>query len=425
MLLNGLRFITTLAVDIAASSETSLRLVYYTGRNSTGADKTIRTDLTVVADEDITDTIPTNGNGFDDTAIWVLVDRVSTIDRFGAFWAPKGQSGNTEITAEIDRDADPLSDLISMYRKVTLKDDGSANYMTNKDSGALDGLGDGTAGGSWEASSGRTNMTGEQLHRYSVCRSPRVGATTRTFAKAPASFAATGVIINEVRNDTSDANLDWIELHHHVDIAATTAATAQNLENWTVSIVTATKADDGTYSAPVDTSQVRLPKYKLQPGEYLVIYNRDPGDTILAGGMNIEDVAAGTQVNKGSSHLYFIADKTDTGDNKLVPLNLPSDKKFLLLLRNGTDKVNTHEKLVDYAGNGFFSVSTPTKNTDIHPFIAWGVPGDQEGIGDLIRLLLVRVLGDGPRASKLTVHIIRIPVPITECTKMTGQISGL
>ena len=205
----------------------------------------------------------------------------------------------------------------------------------------------------------------------------------RTFAKAPASFSATGVIINEVRNDTSDANLDWIELHHHTDIAATTAATAQNLENWTVSIVTATKdPDDGTYSAPVDTSQVRLPKYKLQPGEYLVIYNRDPGDTILAGGMNIEDVAAGTQVNKGSSHLYFIADKTDTGDHKLVPLNLPSDKKFLLLLRNGTDKVNTHEKLVDYAGNGFFSVVNDTKNTDIHPFIAWGVPGDQEAIGD-------------------------------------------
>ena len=49
----------------------------------------------------------------------------------------------------------------------------------------------------------------------------------------------------------------------------------------------------------------RLPKYKLQPGEYLVVYNRDPGDTILAGGMNIEDVAAGTQVNKGSSHAVF------------------------------------------------------------------------------------------------------------------------
>ena len=161
-------------------------------------------------------------------------------------------------------------------------------------------------------------------------------------------------------------------MHHHADIAATTAATAQNLENWTVSIVTATKADDGTYSAPVDANLFSLPKYKLQPGEYLVVYNRDPGDTILAGGVNIEDVAAGTQVNKGSSHLYVVRDG----------LNLPSDKKFLLLLRNGNDKVDTHEKLVDYAGNGFFSVSTPAKNTDIHPFIAWGVPGDQEAIGE-------------------------------------------
>ena len=268
--------------------------------------------------------------------------------------------------------------------KLTLVD-GKLEYKkieTGVDKGKLDGLGDGTGAGSWEASVGRNkNLSGGFIGSPSTAHTT-VGGGAKTFAKAPASFAATGVIINEVRNDTSDANLDWIELYHHVDIAATTAATAQNIENWTLSIVTATKNDDGTYKDPTDTSQVRLPKYKLQPGEYLVIYNRDPGDTILAGGMNIEDVAAGTQVNKGSSHLYFIADKTDTGDNKLVPLNLPSDKKFLLLLRNGTDKVDKPEKLVDYAGNGFFSVDNDTHNTDIHPFIAWGVPGDQEGIGD-------------------------------------------
>ena len=173
------------------------------------------------------------------------------------------------------------------------------------DKGKLDGLGDGTAAGSWEASAGRNaNLSGSFIGSPGGTHHSRVGGTAKTFAKAPASFAATGVIINEVRNDTSDANLDWIELHHHADIAATTAATAQNLENWTVSIVTATKADDGTYSAPVDANLFSLPKFKLQPGEYLVVYNRDPGDTILAGGMNIEDIAAGTQVNKGSSHLY-------------------------------------------------------------------------------------------------------------------------
>ena len=357
-------------------ADDALRLVYYTGRNSTGAYMTIRTDSTAeAADED--------ADGFDDTAIWVLVDRVSTIDRFGAFWAPKGQSGNIEIGDE-DRDADTLSDLISMYRKVNLKDDGSAKYKVKKaaDGGGLDGLGDGTAGGSWEASSGRRNIlvSGRYIGSpYAV--HVGVGGTVKTFAKAPASFAATGVIINEVRNDTSEANLDWIELHYHVDVAATTAPVGQNLENWTLSMVTATKNADGTYKDAKDENFAILPKYKLQPGEYLVIYNRDPGDTILAGGMNIEDVAAGRQVNKGSSHLYFIADKTSTVKPKVKPLDFP-EEKFLLLIRNGNDKVNSHEKLVEYAGNGFFSVSTDAKNTDIHPFIGWGAPGDQEGIGD-------------------------------------------
>ena len=89
-------------------------------------------------------------------------------------------------------------------------------------------------------------------------------------------------------------------------------AVAQNIENWTVSIVTATATTDAagvtTYSKPADADLFSLPKYKLQPDTYLVIYNRDPGDTVLAGGVDIMAVAAGTQVNKGASHLYYVAD---------------------------------------------------------------------------------------------------------------------
>ena len=127
------------------------------------------------------------------------------------------------------------------------------------------------------------------------------GACEKPSRKHPLRSPLQALSLTRFATITSDANLDWIELHHHVDIAATTAATAQNIENWTVSIVTATKdPDDGTYKeAPVDNNLFSLPKYKLQPGEYLVVYNRDPGDTILAGGVNIKDVAAGTQVNKG------------------------------------------------------------------------------------------------------------------------------
>ena len=60
-------------------------------------------------------------------------------------------------------------------------------------------------------------------------------------------------------------------------------------------------------------------------------------------------------------------------------LNLPSDSKFLLILRNGNDKVNTHEKVEDYAGSGFFSVDSVTNNTDVHPFIGWAAPTAQGG----------------------------------------------
>ena len=94
-----------------------------------------------------------------------------------------------------------------------------------------------------------------------------------------------------------------------------------------------------------DTNIATLPRHNIAPGEYLVIYNRDPSSTGLAGGVDIEAVAAGTNVNKGASHNYVVR----------PDLDLPSDKKFLLILRNGNDKAGTHEKVVDFAGNGYFT----------------------------------------------------------------------
>ena len=100
-----------------------------------------------------------------------------------------------------------------------------------------------------------------------------------------------------------------------------------------------------------------------------MIYNRHPGDTILAGGQNVEDILAGKQVNKGSSHLYIVREDW----------SMPSDMKFLLLLRNNHEKAGTHEKIVDYAGNGYFKrVETDKFNTDVWPMVGWSAPGDQD-----------------------------------------------
>ena len=297
----------------------------------------------------------------DDNAGYVVTDRLSTIDRFGNVWALKGQSGATVASGEGTARVEP-TDLVSMYRKVALTDTGA--YKTKDKDAKINGvetglqdLGDGSAEGSWEKTATRANMTGRFVGTPGSAHITFGGTAgvVKGFGKNPASFSATGVIINEVRNDPSDANLDWVELYHYNDAAG---ATPQTLENWTLSIVTAKDKDTNLFS---------LPKIKLQPGEYLVVYNRHPGETILAGGVNVEDVLEGKQVNKGASHLYIVRDG----------LNLPATGKFLLLLRNGNDKVATHEKLVDYAGNGFFSRVEANKfNTDVWPFIGWTVPAD-------------------------------------------------
>ncbi len=296
----------------------------------------------------------------EDGAGYVVTDRISTIDRFGNVWALKGQSGYPAEGTGADRI--PAQDLISMYRKIALTDAGA--YKT-KDKDAkindvetgLDGLGDGSDAGAWEVTATRTNMTGHYVGTPGSAHITFGGTAgvVKGFGASPASFSATGVIINEVRNDPSDANLDWVELYHLNDAAG---ATPQTLENWTLSIVTANDKDTNLFS---------LPKFKLQPGEYLVVYNRDPGETVLAGGVSVEDVLEGKQVNKGASHLYIVREGLD----------LPATGKFLLLLRNGNDKVATHEKLVDFAGNGFFERVEANKfNTDVWPFIGWKTPGD-------------------------------------------------
>ena len=286
---------------------------------------------------------------------FVVVDTVSAIDRFARYNALPGSNGNTDT---LD-DGTPPADLVSAYRKAALKD---GKYEVKE--GAIKDLKMGDDPGAWAASAARDNLRGYFMGTPGTYHIARVGGGA-DYAKSPGSVAATGVIFNEIRNDTSEANLDWIEFYHFNDAVD---ATAQDINNWTVSIVTATKKDDGTYEKPVDKNLFSFPKYKLQPDTYLVVYNRHPVDTILAGGVNIEDVAAGTQVNKGASHMYIVKEDLD----------LPTGDKFLLVLRNGNDKVNTHEKIVDYIGAGFFGKD----GTDIHPLRGWAAPGDQAGFGD-------------------------------------------
>ena len=321
----------------------------------------------------------------------VVVDSVSLVNDFGTFWAPKGNGGNTEIIGS-GAEAVLPNPLNSMYRKINL----DAGGYKASDTTVLDGLGAGTEAGSWEKSAGAINMA-EYFIGSPGSVHVQVGGVITKFAKAPAAVPPTtnfgtddapknldpgsGVIINEVRNDTSSANLDWIELFNNTD-PAPAGVTSTNVNNWELSIVTRTpKAGKTEDSHPPDAtnfdykdeSLAVLPTYKLAPGEYLVIYNRDPSGTGLAGGVSIDAVANQTNVNKGTSHVYTVSEN----------LNLPSDKKFLIILRNGNDKKGTHEKVVDFAGNGYFTRQKDNEfDTQVWPFVGWTAPGDQEAVGD-------------------------------------------
>ncbi len=288
------------------------------------------------------------------SADYIVVDTVSRVPRFGAAWELPGQDGNDapfEQAGEVVA-AQPLK---SMYRKADLV---AGAYKAD-----LGGVGFGTEGGSWIQSEGQNAyISGNFIGSPGSVHVSLGGEATR-FSKTPGSISATGVIINEVRNDTSEANLDWIELFYNTEDSA---ATSQNVENWELSIVTDNKTDK---------SLAVLPKYKMPPGGYLVVYNRDPGKSVtLAGGVNLQDVIDGKHVNKGASHMYVVASDLD----------LPNTGKFLILLRtrNHNDDVGKPTNIKDYVGNGFFQRIEPNKfDTDVWPFVGWAKPA-AAGFGD-------------------------------------------
>ena len=297
-----------------------------------------------------------------DEVTYHIVDMISTTARFGSNWwgSIPGNSGSLPVEAQTGGSGAGISAdkalefeptrLVSMYRKHDLE-----NLNRRYKAG---GWNDGSAGGSWAASSGRVNITGFFTGTPGSVHRPPVG-TEIDYAKAPASLPATSVIINEVRNDTADANLDWIELHN-------TGTADVAIKKWTIDMVTAVDKHARIVEFP-DAGYAMIPA-----GGFLVIYNRDPADTILADGINIAD-PINERVQKGASHMYFV----------YPDLKLDNTGKYLLVLRNGNDKTN-HEKVVDIAGNGFFAVTDKTRvdQTDVFPLKGWTVPGDRDDGGD-------------------------------------------
>ena len=344
---------------------------------------------------------------------WRVIDTVSNLQFVR--WDLPGQSGNS-TEPRVNQALDPpIATLVSTYRNIDyvkvagihkLKPDNTIDTGPNRTE-QLKGVPDGWLQGSWKATqlNGRRNTqasAGNAADSTNVAVAAALVSTTNVFAATPGhahvmdvvfsgvtktSIPSNSVVINEVRNDSSPANVDWVELYN----AGTEAV---GLRDWELSLIH--KGSDGKLaSSKTDTMLVgkedggddddRFPAndvFKLMPGEYLLIVNRHPKDTPLANGLNIDEAAEGTNVNAGASHQYIVREKLDLPGHAVT-----------LILRNALDKNSHHkgdnlswntslgasEKIMDYAGTVSIAVHNNAYNTLVWPFRGWTKTAGTDG----------------------------------------------
>ena len=312
-----------------------------------------------------------------------IIDSVSNLQF--TRWNVPGESGNTTPPRVSQFSDPPLKPLVSMYRNIDYRHIAARHKLDAGDNRTEQkkGVPDGVLEGSWKATNalGRRNtipMSGRNDLFHATPGAEHVpdlihAGVTKT------SILSNSVVINEVRNDNSGANVDWVELYN----AGTEAV---DLHGWELSHI------DGSVKVPDDGKKLdvmlvgkedggddkdRFPKganYKLQPGGYLLIVNRHPAFTPLANGVNIDEVIAGNEVKTGASHEYIVRPK----------LNIPN-ANVTLLLRSGLDKNSHHagdnkkwqtslgasELIMDYAGTVSVEVKSNEYNTLVWPFRGW------------------------------------------------------
>ena len=267
-----------------------------------------------------------------------VLDTVDTL--FTGLWKLPGKRGDRPDTA-----------FVSAYRKIDYD-----TVETGSDRAAqVAGIPFGSDPNSWAATpdSGRRNTDLKIIYKGKVVELLVVGTPGAKHVTGiyigrlqRTSVPSNTVVINEVRNDTSKDNVDWVELKN-------ISTGIVDLKDWELSIVT---------GKGVDNDLVKLPEYELGPGEILLLLNKDPWFTPIAGGANINDP---DQQEKESARKFLV----DTR------LHLPNTGKFVLLLRNKSDQNGKDEAIQDYAGNGFFEDFTDEEvSTRFWPRIGQQLP---------------------------------------------------
>ncbi len=317
----------------ALSDDDDLRLVFYENVRTTDATVKLMT-------------------GFGSEVDYAIVDRVSTVSRFGAKWELKGSSGRSAADTANDI---PESYLVSMYRKRSLNDTRDGYEYNAKGEPDGDTFKDGTDLDQWIASVGRTNIGSAFIGSPGSVQVAAGGLAE--VIKDPDSLPATAVIINEIYNSPDTGDLDWIELHN-------TGSTDVTINGWELEAV------HGTDDNRKQTTVANIPDEdyaEIPVGGYLVITNRHPSESRLIDGINIADDDAEP---RGATHRYLVvSDMTD---------KMPNAGRFLLVLRSEAE--DNHEKIVDIAGSLF--LKEPNR-TDVFPLQGWTVPEDREEDGDV------------------------------------------
>ena len=291
------------------------------------------------------DTVPFDG------VTYKVLDSVDTL--FTGLWKLPGKSGDRPNTA-----------FVSAYRDIdydTVEDDTLDEDDTLKRAAQLAGIPFGANPNSWQATptNGRRNTDlkivseGEVIELLSIStpgarhvKGIHVGRLTQS------SVSSNLIVINEVRNDTSTDNIDWVELKN-------VSSGIQQIKDWELSIVTKEVTDAGLVVLK-DTDLVDLPEYELASGEILLLLNEAPWVTPIAAGVNAVDA----EHQRDGVPAYVVDSR----------LNLPSTGKFMLLIRSKFDQNGKDKDIQDYAGNGFFEDFSTDVSTQFWPRLGQYLP---------------------------------------------------
>ena len=222
--------------------------------------------------------------------------------------------------------------LVSMERKIDFV---KVETTTNDRPKQLEGVPAGDLAGSWQASKDPqgTYLSGRRLGTPGA----------KPFVTVSTTSISGSVVFNEIAN-RSNKKFDWIELYN--------PGTADvKINGWALSKVVGIDKDEELFKFESDENIVVPSK------GFLLVVNDDPSETALAAGKNIDNPRSKAN---GLPTEFYINEKLD----------IPKEK-FLLVLRTEL-KLNSHEKIVDIAGNlGDLDLNHSPSATEVWPLRAW------------------------------------------------------